>query len=260
MKYLSPSYDQMIQKSYGYDRQEQKNEKWGLMKTLYQNNYIGAKETQRKIPRIIHQIWLGPNPIPESYHRYMATWRDMHPEWEYHLWTDKDVKSVYIKRRDIFDRANNYGMKSDILRYELLKQYGGVYVDTDFECLKPFDDFLYLDFFTGIGYDRELQLYIGIMGSAPEQRVMQLTAGSLHTVYSDHKGSKIMNATGANHFTKCFLSSFNNDSKGVVAFPMEFFYPYPNNRRDSEDDPYQYVTPLTYAIHHWGISWIRKNK
>lgn len=38
-----------------------------------------------------------------------------------------------------FDAAKNYGEKSDILRYEILFVYGGVYADVDVECLQPFD-------------------------------------------------------------------------------------------------------------------------
>ena len=41
-----------------------------------------------------------------------------------------------MEKRDVFERAINPGMKSDIFRYEILKQIGGLYVDTDFECLK----------------------------------------------------------------------------------------------------------------------------
>jgi mannosyltransferase OCH1-like enzyme len=41
-----------------------------------------------------------------------------------------------------FDRASNFGEKSDIWRYEILFRLGGVYVDTDFECVRPFDSLL----------------------------------------------------------------------------------------------------------------------
>lgn len=34
-------------------------------------------------PRVIHQIWLGPHPIPESCRAWMQTWTAHHPTWEY---------------------------------------------------------------------------------------------------------------------------------------------------------------------------------
>jgi mannosyltransferase OCH1-like enzyme len=32
--------------------------------------------------------------------------------------------------------------KTDILRFEILYQFGGLHKDTDFECLKPIDDLI----------------------------------------------------------------------------------------------------------------------
>jgi hypothetical protein len=78
------------------------------------------------------------------------------------------------------------------------------------------------------------------------------------TKYNESRASVIMNETGAYHFTRCFLSLVNNKSKGIVAFPMDFFYPLPNNKRDTLV-PYLYTKPFSYAIHHWAVSWV-KNK
>ena len=41
-----------------------------------------------------------------------------------------------MRNKLAFSLAKNLGMKSDILRYEILMKYGGIYVDTDYECLK----------------------------------------------------------------------------------------------------------------------------
>ena len=56
------------------------------------------------------------------------------------IWTDEDAENFPMKNRDIFEKATNLGMKSDIFRYEILYQQGGVYLDTDFFCLQPLDD------------------------------------------------------------------------------------------------------------------------
>jgi hypothetical protein len=61
-----------------------------------------------------------------------------------------EQKKFKMKNKDAFSGATNYGEKSDILRYEILSQFGGIYVDCDFECLKPFDDLLSCAFFTGL--------------------------------------------------------------------------------------------------------------
>jgi hypothetical protein len=130
-----------------------------------------------------------------------------------------------------------------------------LYVDTDFECLRSFDDFLHLNFFTGISYDRSLQLYNGLIACVPDHPIINACT-KIDGFYDGHKGSRIIELTGAYHFTRCFLK---NITSGTVAFPMDYFYPYPNNVRGT-GDPYKYVTDRSYAIHHWAVSWTKARK
>src|SRR5581483_2776119 len=73
-----------------------------------------------RIPRLFHQIWLGPSPLPDEYRRYQQTWLDHHQGWELRLWTEE-------------------GLPAGLRRPELLWREGGVYVDTDFECLRSIE-------------------------------------------------------------------------------------------------------------------------
>lgn len=56
------------------------------------------------------------------------------------LWTSETVAKLKLYNQEAFDHASNYGEQSDILRYELLYLYGGVYVDTDMQAVRPLDD------------------------------------------------------------------------------------------------------------------------
>jgi mannosyltransferase OCH1-like enzyme len=253
------SYDTMIKRSYGYDKEYQRlSPEWHLAKRLYEHNYLKAENKTNRIPKIIHQIWLGGS-LPQQFQRYADSWKKYNPDWEYKLWLDEDVKRMNLIQRDRFNKATNQGMKSDILRYEILGQYGGVYVDTDFECLKSFDDLMYLDFFTSLSYDKEMQLYIGLIACTANHPVINECIKSMTTTYRGDGSSVIMKETGAYHFTKCFLSLINKDTEGVVAFPMDFFYPLPNTERNTLI-PYHYTKPYSYAIHHWCVSWIKSKR
>jgi mannosyltransferase OCH1-like enzyme len=167
---------------------------------------------------------------------------------------------VEIPNRKLFDSITHLAQKSDFLRYHILNQFGGVYVDTDFECLKPFDDFLYLDFFTGIGYPKDVELYIGLLGSIPHHPILEHLIKNMTVVEYNGKWRKMFHTTGSYFFTRMFLEMVNKDTKGVVAFPMDFFYSYPNNfvRKDPTVNPYSYIRPCSYAIHHWAVSWRAK--
>jgi len=86
------------------------------------------------IPKIIHQIWLGPLEPPTE---VMQTWKELHPEWKYLLWSEKNLPQ--LKNQEAFDKSKAFTQKADILRYELLYQYGGIFVDADEYCIKPID-------------------------------------------------------------------------------------------------------------------------
>lgn len=85
------------------------------------------------IPRIIHQIWIGPLPPPQ---KLMNTWRDMHPDWDYIVWRYE----YGWKNQNKIDAMHEFNGKSDIMRYEILEEHGGVLVDADSECIKPLND------------------------------------------------------------------------------------------------------------------------
>ena len=89
------------------------------------------------IPKIIHQIWIGDQSKRPT--EMMQTWQDMNPDWEYMLWTDDNLPE--IKNRVQFDAMKELAGKADILRYELLFNYGGFFMDADSICTKPLDDF-----------------------------------------------------------------------------------------------------------------------
>lgn len=108
----------------------------------FQNISIATTDTaQTFIPKIIHQIWLGNRELPKLYKAYSKTWLKHNPGWQYKLWTDQDVNNwkgkFYLK--DLYDKAYTAQEKADILRFNIIYRYGGVYADTDIECLKSFD-------------------------------------------------------------------------------------------------------------------------
>jgi len=88
------------------------------------------------IPKIIHQIWLGDQSKRPD--RFINTWREMNPTWEHKLWTEANMPNSWVKRQ--FDQCPSLAGKADILRYQLLHQEGGFFIDADAECIRPLDD------------------------------------------------------------------------------------------------------------------------
>lgn len=93
------------------------------------------------IPRVFHQIWVGAQQLPDEFRELQRTWQRHHPNWELQLWTDENLPANLV-RTEAYELLRQPGERADILRLEILNRFGGVYVDVDFECLRPIDELL----------------------------------------------------------------------------------------------------------------------
>jgi inositol phosphorylceramide mannosyltransferase catalytic subunit len=101
------------------------------------------------IPRIFHQIWIGPDPLPDEFLAYQDTWRSRHPDWELRFWTDANLPDG-LRRPESYEQLRSPVERADILRLEVVWRFGGVYVDADFECLRSIEPLIGdADFFIG---------------------------------------------------------------------------------------------------------------
>ncbi len=214
-----------------------------------------------RIPKIIHQIWLGNDPLPKQEKIYGKTWQKYNPDWEYKLWTDKDIDEFVLENKALYDATTNYGEKSDIARYEILYRIGGLYVDTDFECLQSFDIFHHCcDFYTGCAYADVKDpsfLYNGLIGSIPGHPILKACIEQLHQkTVTKEDANTIFKRTGPAFFSQNFQREFRKVSGITIAFPVTYFYPWPNYYRYQDcNERRKWIRPESFAIHHWHLSW-----
>lgn len=167
------------------------------------NNISTLFHEQLLIPKIIHQIWIGPRPFPEKALKWKESWQKMHPDWEYKLWTNADVQHFDFANKKYFNQATNWGEKADILRYELVYRFGGLYVDIDFECLKPFDWLHHCcDFYAGIQaipllFNHKLRVANGLIAARPEHPIL---AHAIARIKDFRQGPKVSTRTGPRLF------------------------------------------------------------
>lgn len=260
----SISFDDSTSKSYAYDKNFVSTAKsWNAVRNLF-NFYINKNLEVSKIPRIpkiIHWIWLG-SPLPERCAKLQKSWKTMHPDWVFKLWTDKDVKDFKLQNQEFYDRATNWGEKSDIFRYEILYRHGGLYIDTDFECIKPFDILHHTcDFYTGIGYLYDVYLYNGLIGTVPGHPIIKACIDNMNPIGAPNDYDAIQYRTGPGHFTNNFFRTLPHcHGSKVVAFPVTCFYPIPNNQKDTIKSPLdveKWIMPESFCIHYWACSWVK---
>lgn len=94
------------------------------------------------IPKLIHQTWKT-NDIPKKHRRFVNKLKTLNPDWSYKLWTDEDndgfVKREFPEFYQVFKGFSRNIMRADVIRYLIMYRFGGVYLDLDYEVLKPFD-------------------------------------------------------------------------------------------------------------------------
>ena len=120
------------------------------------------------IPKIIHYCWFGRGPMPELALRCIDSWHKYMPDYEYKLWNEDnfDVNSTPYTKEAY--EAKKYAFVSDIVRLQVLKKYGGIYFDVDFEVYKPFDNLLHCDAFAGFEGSKHNPVMMGVIASRPE--------------------------------------------------------------------------------------------
>jgi mannosyltransferase OCH1-like enzyme len=258
------NFFESMKSSYEYDVDFMKSDRyWLKAQEDYERLFLNSEKMdgESRIPRKIHQIWLG-SPFPDEYKNWQKSWKKYHPDWEYYLWTDEKLKDFDFKNREVFEKTSNFGSKSDILRYEILNQLGGLYVDTDFECFFPFD-FLHLncDFYCGIVYGKEFSTTNAIIGSAPDHPVMKQLISEIDTPLVSNDVSKIHEISGPWALTRNYRKFMFDKSYDNLCLPTSYFFPFPNNKLHirSEKKIKEYVKPESMAIHYWEVSWTRKS-
>ena len=91
------------------------------------------------IPRVIHQVWIGPKPAPRQ---WMDGWESRHPGWQYTLWDAERITGMGLAHRGLWDaycRDGRWCGAVNVARVDILAQFGGVYVDSDMECVTPLE-------------------------------------------------------------------------------------------------------------------------
>lgn len=126
-----------------------------------------------KIPKIIHQLWIGDKPMPNN---LMKTWKDKNPLFTYKLWDNDAVKTFNFKCQHRIDEMTEINGKADIMRWEILYEYGGIFIDADSICIEPFDELIY-DKPAFAGWENEIVrkglIATGTMGFPPKHPLVK---------------------------------------------------------------------------------------
>lgn len=169
--------------------------------------------------------------MPQLAKDCIASWHKFMPDWEYILWNEDnfDVNSIpYVKEAY---ESRKYAFVSDYVRLFALKQNGGIYLDTDVEVFKSFDDLLDYPVFAGYEGSKKSPIATCVIGSEPQgqwvsrqlgrydDRHFRQTDGSLDTTTN----VEFITSDMINHGLICDGSE--QDACGLHIFPVDYFCP-----------------------------------
>jgi mannosyltransferase OCH1-like enzyme len=170
------------------------------------------------IPRLLHQIWIGDREPPRA---LMNEWKERaftSPGGEYVLWSENSRKWTL---QYLIDQVSELSGKADIMRYEILLAYGGIYIDADTRLLKPLDD-RFLEPRVWACYESESRrpglVANGHLGSLPGESLWDDLIKALP--YRAVKGRHAWQATGPG-----FLTEIAAKHPEVFVFPARTFNP-----------------------------------
>lgn len=214
------------------------------------------------IPKIIHLCWLSGDSYPPKIAKCLESWKTFLPDYEVILWNTNrfDLESsLWVKQA--FENKK-YAFAADYIRFYALYHFGGIYLDSDVEVIKSFDDLLDLPYF--VGAEKAGTPEAAIMGAEKgcdwikqcldyyENRSFIKEDGSLDI----KKLPEIMNEEILKLKPLRVLSLDESKqirtldfSKEVLIFNDVYFSPKVFDSREVE------LTPYTYAIHHYQNSW-----
>ncbi|MDH1365257.1 glycosyltransferase [Acinetobacter johnsonii] len=197
------------------------------------------------IPKKIHYCWFGGKEYTALIEKCMKTWSEHFPDWEFILWNESNSPLAHpFVSRALKDKK--YAFVADYVRCYALYEHGGVYLDTDVEVIKNFDNLLRYNVFLGSECKNVDNYNCAVMGSIKGEDFLYEMLK-----YYDNSKEYIPIPIIASEIIK----KIPHDNYGL--FNSDFFYPY--NPYDPDQNVKQLffsdITVHTYAIHHWEFSW-----
>jgi alpha-N-acetylglucosamine transferase len=217
------------------------------------------------IPKIIHWCWFSKD-IPEKIHSYVETWKKFMPSCEIIRWNADNFDIHSVKWVEQAVQAEKWAFAADYIRLWAVYNYGGIYLDSDVEVLKPFDDLFNLPYFIGLEHKiNNLKLIEPAVFGAEKGCFWVKALVSYYDKNVFFTKDNIYDLTDLPTICTHILQkkyglqiinnpeNFSAHSKEIKVFPFDYFSPRkPDNVCNSEPA----ISKNTYAIHWFKNSWM----
>ncbi|PEJ58457.1 glycosyl transferase [Bacillus sp. AFS002410] len=211
--------------------------------------------SKTKIPKIIHYCWFGGKEKPDIVKKCIKSWRVILPEYEIIEWNEMNFNTNCNKYVNEAYESKKFAFVSDYVRLHALYEIGGIYLDTDVEVFKSFNDLLHHDAFWG--FEQENFIATSTIGAVKGNQLIKLFLDSYKNknyIKEDGSQNQLTNVAIVTDLLKNKGLKTNGEYQEIdgmgTFYPQNYFSPYDyiNCRK--------FITEDTYAMHHFYKSWL----
>lgn len=208
------------------------------------------------IPKIIHYCWMGKNPLNELALSCIASWKKYCPDYEIIEWNEDNFDINYCTYTTQAYQARKWAFVSDVVRLYAIVNYGGIYMDTDVEVLRPLDDLL--NFPALSGFESDIHIPTGLMACEKGHPAFAEFLKEYDDIHFIKRNGTYNQKTNVARITNtCLKYGLKQDNteqtlaNGLHVMPKDYFCPksYVTGTID--------LTSNTYTIHHFAGSWTK---
>ncbi|WP_121610096.1 glycosyltransferase family 32 protein [Mesobacillus foraminis] len=211
--------------------------------------------SENKIPKVIHYCWFGRGEKPEIVKNCIDSWNRNLPDYQIIEWNEENFSIQSNEYVQEAYESKKYAFVSDYVRVFALYHSGGIYLDTDVEVFKSFDDLLHHESFWG--FEQENYIATSTIGAKKNNPLIKYFLDS-------YEGKRFLNENGSSkQLTNVAIISDILKRKGLrmdgqyqelqgigVFYPQTYFSPY------DYINCQKFITSNTYAMHYFYKSWL----
>jgi hypothetical protein len=204
-------------------------------------------------PRLLHYCWFGKHAKPPDVVRCQASWARHLGGYELLEWNESNspLDREYLKAayaRGLWSKVSN------LVRLEALWRYGGIYLDTDIEVLKTFDDLLGEGCVVGFQHEHHDRDWVNnaVLIAKPGHPFLK-DCIDLTLDHFNRTGEFLRSPTVTTTVLKeRGLARYGTQRvKDVLVLEADYFYPVPYWQTHDALKP----ATRSYCTHHWHFSW-----
>ncbi|CCZ56964.1 putative uncharacterized protein [Clostridium sp. CAG:762] len=203
--------------------------------------------------KYIHYCWFGGKKMPRKFKKYIRTWKKYMPDYKIMEWNENNFDINITKFSKEAYESKKWAFVSDVARIYALKEYGGVYFDTDIEVTKKIDNILN----NSMWFGREDENYLAsAMFGVKEKNNKHIN--NIFNIYKKAKFNKedLYSVTSpkiiTNYFRKLGLTNVDENQvleDDIHIYKKEYFNP------KSYDGSNETFSKNTCIVHHFDATW-----